>query len=140
MPEQPQPEPPRPTANISRKLGITATTLIILPVILPWPLWGLENLWIGPLDYAAWQQCRSFYCPAAAHWETLATYMILGPSMLLAAASFLLGWIGLLRSRRYPISQGNRPLFWASFWCGILWFIILEVFLQIFLAVAGGTL
>lgn len=140
MPEQPQPEPPRPAEKESRKLGVTATALIILPVILPWPLWGLENLWIGPLDYAAWQQCRAFYCPAAAHWETLGTWLILGPSMLLAAASFLLGWIGLLRSRRRPTSQGNKSLFWVSFYLGLLWICIFGVILQFFLDIAGQTL
>ncbi len=36
-----------PTTNISRKLGIAAIALIILPVILPWPLWGLASLWLA---------------------------------------------------------------------------------------------
>lgn len=140
MAEQTSPEPARPTEKRSWKLAVAATALIILPLILPWPLWSLEYLWIGPLDHAAWQQCRSFYCPAAAHWETLGTWLILGPSMLLAAASFLLGFLGLLRSNRHPTSPKNRSLFWANFWCGILWFVILAVFLNIFLAAAGATI
>jgi hypothetical protein len=127
-------------ARRSRKLAAAVTILAILPVILPFPLWGLESLWIGPLDAAAWESCRAFYCPAAAHWETLATYLILGPSMLLAAASFLLGFIGLERSLRHPTSSGNRLLFWVSFYLGLVWLFIFGGILLFFLSIAGGTL
>ena len=140
MSEQAASEPAPPAERASRKLAAAVAVLAILPVILPFPLWGLERLWIGPLDDAAWAQCQAFYCPAAAHWETLGTWLVLGPSMLLAAAWFLLGFLGLLHSRRHPTPPGNRSLFWASFWCSILWFFILLIFLNIFLAVAGATL
>jgi hypothetical protein len=136
MPADAEHEPAPPTTNISRKLGITAIALIILPVILPFPLWGLASLWIGPLDYAAWEQCRSFYCPAAAHWESMEMFLTIGPSMLIAAASILLGMLGL-RSKRLSTLPGDRPLFWASFWCGILWFVILGVILQLLVSIAG---
>lgn len=137
MSEQIDPEPPRTAATRSRKLTGAVTALVILPVILPFPLWGLERLWIGPLDAAAWASCRAFYCPAAANWETLGTYLVLGPSMLLAGALFLLGFIGLLHSRRHPTSRENRSLFWTSFYCGLLWIFIFGIILQLFLDIAG---
>lgn len=140
MAEQTSPEPARPTEKRSWKLAVAVAALTILPPILPFPLWSLERLWIGPLDAAAWEQCRAFYCPAAAHWETLGTFLVLGPSMLLVTASILLGFLGVLYSRRHPTLPGNVLMFWVSMSLGALWASILMVILQFFLAVAGGTL
>ena len=82
MSEQTEPEPLRPAATRSRTLTIAVRVLALLPLLLPLPLYLFELLWIGPLDHAAWEQCRSFTCPAATHWEHLAWMLVLGPSLL----------------------------------------------------------
>ena len=121
MPEQMEPEPPRPAATRSRKLGITVTILALLPVILPLPLWGIESLWIVPLAAAAWESCRAFYCPAAEHWEHLEWILALGPSILIAVGSILLGYIGLFLARWHPTSPENVTLLRTSITCGFIW-------------------
>src|SRR5579859_4612644 len=116
-------------AHKSWKLAAAVTILAILPLILPFPLWGLESLWIGPLDAAAWESCRAFYCPAAAHWEHLAWMLVLGPSILVGAASILLGYIGLFLSRWRPTSPENVTLLRTSITCGFIWAVIFGVIL-----------
>lgn len=111
MPEQPQPEPPRPAARRSRKLPIAVIILAILPLILPFSIVGLAQLRIGPLDNVA-------------NWDSLAGFLLLGPSILVAAASILLGCIGLFYSHRRPTSPKNMALFWMSVICGSAWSIL----------------
>ncbi len=131
-----------PTSHVGRswKLTVAAILLAILPPLLPFPLYGLEQLWIGPLDSAAWQQCRAFYCPQAADLERLGAFLVLGPSLLVALALMLLGWIGAMHAHSHPTSSGNRDLFRGSVAFGVIWIALFGCILSFSLSLAGGTL
>ena len=111
MSEQAEPEPPLPAEKESRKLPIAVIILAILPLILPFSIVGLAQLRIGPLDNVA-------------NWDSLAGFLLLGPSVLVAGASILLGCIGLFHSRRRPTSPKNMALFWMSVIGGSAWAIL----------------
>ncbi len=78
MPEDAEGETPLPAARRSRKLPRAGIILAVLPLILPFPLWQLQLQWIAPISSAAWQQCRSFYCPDVLYWEGLGWLLVLG--------------------------------------------------------------
>lgn len=111
MPEDAEYAPPRPAEKESRKLTIAVIILAILPLILPFSIVGLAQLRIGSLDNAT-------------NWDSLAEVLLLGPSVFVAAASILLGCIGLFHSRKHPTSPKNMALFWISVICGSAWAIL----------------
>jgi hypothetical protein len=138
MPKDADPETSLPAARRSRKLARAGLILGILPVVLPWPLWGLELLWIGPIDYATWEQCQNFYCPAAIPWEQLACILILGPSILGSVAAMVCGYIGIIHWPRYPTEK--LTLFNVSVALGALWTFIFLIIFSMFFSIAGQTL
>lgn len=115
-----QPPMPRAAAR-SRKLTTTAIILMILPLLLPFPFYGLAALWIGPAVKEQLLQCASFDCPAAIAWLRLGWFLVLGPSILVGVTSMLLGSIGLFRMRWHPTSPENEDLFQVSVIGGFVW-------------------
>jgi hypothetical protein len=128
---------PRAAAR-SWELTVTVIILTILPLLLPFPLYRLELLWIAPIDDAAWQQC-GFVCPAAQYVESLAYLLILGPSLLVAVAAVLVGTFGLVRARRHPTSLRKRTLLKVSVICGGVWSGIFGCLLVFAISVLAGT-
>lgn len=127
-----------PAVRRSRKLARAGMLLGVLPVLLPFPFWGLEILWIAPIARAQWAQCRLFTCPPAAGWERLGALLVLGPSILVAVAALVCGYIGIIHWPRYPTEK--KRLFYVGFALGMLWAVIFGMFLLIELSIAGETL
>ena len=132
MSEQVDPASPPPAARRSKMLTVGVVTLLILPLVLPFPFNGLADLLFDPAGAAAWQACQSFDCPAALNLSRLAVCFALGPSILVAVASILLGTIGLVRTRRHPTSPKNVSLFRTSILGGAIWVVLLGLILWLF--------
>jgi hypothetical protein len=113
--------------------------LLLLPLVLPFPFWGVERLWIGPVIYEKMLACASFDCPPAVDWDRLAWIVVLGPSLLMAVASILLGMIGLFRARWHPISPEQEWLFHGSVIGGFVWALIFGCLLWFGIAVLALT-
>lgn len=130
MPEQDTPQSVLQAAKRSRKLHVSVIALAILPLVLPFPFYGLAVLWIRPVIEEIYSGCASFDClnatyPVVTSWLDLWCLLVLGPSLLVALASILLGTIGLIRARRHPTSPENKNLFSASVGCGLIWAVLL---------------
>jgi hypothetical protein len=136
--DAPQTAPP--AGSGTRKLAVTVIVLAILPLLLPVPFYGLAALLIGPMDYAAWEQCASFNCPTATYLERLAWLLVLGPSILVAGGAILLGTIGLIRAQWFPTSSKQHDLFVGSVSCGVVWTVIVGSILWFGLSVLAGTI
>lgn len=120
---------PHAEAGRSQKLTKAVIWLAILPLVLPLPFYGIVYQW-GAAHAPA---CLDFTCQALTDWERLVWLLVLGPSMLVAVTSILLGTIGLVRARRHPISFENKNLLLSSVVLGVLWAGILGcVFLVLF--------
>jgi hypothetical protein len=117
----------------------TATIFLLLPLVLPFPFWGLELLWIGPKLHEQVLACASFDCPSAVYWDRLAWIVVLGPSLLVAVLSLLLGMIGLLRARWHPISPEQEWLLHGSVIGGFVWALIFGSLLWFGVAVIALT-
>ena len=139
MSEHPTPQATPTAGRRSRKLTAVVLILGLLPLVLPVPLVGLAHLWIAPVIAAKIQACASFYCPPADDWARLSYLVILGPSLLVAVASLLLGSIGLFRSRQHPTSPANTSLFAASMCCGAVWVGIFGCLLWVSLTILALT-
>ena len=134
------PEPEKPWAKPlaaprSRRVTAAAITLVFLPLILPFPFWGVVRLWIGPVIEEKVLACASFDCPAAVDWDRLAWIVILGPSFLVAVGYMLVGIIGLIRARWHPISPEQEWLFHGSVIGGFVWALLFGLLLWIGIAV-----
>ena len=105
----------------SRRVTVAAIILLLLPPLLPFPFWGLANLWIGSTVEEKVLACASFDCPAAVDWYRLTWLVILGPSFLVAVIFMLFGMIGLFRARWRPISPEQEWLFHGSVIGGLVW-------------------
>jgi hypothetical protein len=121
-------------------LIVAAILLVILPPLLPCPLYALEQLWIAPIASAAVQQCKAFYCPAAVEPERLGTLLVFGPSVLIAVASIFFGFINIERSKRRPTSQKEAVLLGATVVLGLTWGVFFGFMLWFWMYLAGGTL
>ena len=124
MAEQDVQTPAPHAAERSEKLTKAVIWLAILPLVLPIPFYGIAHVQIGPMENEAWSHC-GFDCPGATYWERIFWLVVLGPSMLVAVASILLGTIGLIRARRHPTSPENINLLQGSIISGVVWAIIL---------------
>ncbi len=134
----PEPEKPWATPHAaprSRRITIAAILLVLLPLVLPFPFWGLERLWIGPVIEEKVLACASFDCPAAVDWDRLAWIVVLGPSFLVAVGYMLLGIIGLIRARLRPISSEQEWLFYGSVIGGFVWALLFGFLLWLGIAV-----
>ena len=131
-----------PTSHEGRswKLTVAAILLVILPPLLPSPLYALEQLWIAPIASAARQQCESFYCQAAVEPERLGALLVFGPSVLFAVASVFFGFITIERSKRRPTSQKEAFLLGATVVLGLVWAVFFGFMLWFWMYLAGGTL
>lgn len=130
MPEQDTPQSILQAATRSRKLHVSVIALAILPLLLPFPFYGLAVLWIRPVIEETYSGCASFDClnatyPVVTYWLELWCLLVLGPSILVALASILFGTIGLIRARRRPTSPENKSLFSVSVECGLVWAVLL---------------
>jgi hypothetical protein len=125
LPEAQTAQATPPATPGSRRLGAVVITLVLLPLVLPWPFMGLAHLWIGPEAAARWQECQSFDCPAALDLDKLAAFLVLGPSMLVAMISLLLGVIGLFWTRGRSPSPKTVDWFKTSVGCGLVWMLLL---------------
>lgn len=125
MPEHAEPATPLPAVRRSRKLTAAVVILAILPLLLPFPFYLLNVVWIGPIINEKMLECVSFDCSAALDLERLEVLLILGPSILAAVASLLLGYIGRFQARRRPTSPENAALFMVSITCGYAWAVLL---------------
>lgn len=124
MAELAKPETSLPPARRSKKLVIIATTLDILPLVLPAPFFGLDRLWIAPMYNANLQACPLRDCPVLKTLHILET-LILGPSILVALASILLGVIGLIRIHQRSIAQNQAGTFQLSVVSGVAWVLLM---------------
>lgn len=118
-----------PAAPRSKTLTVVVVTLLLLPLVLPVPFFGLNRLWIGPVYDAQLQACPSYDCPILVTLNRLSAILILGPSLLVAVAAFLLGTIGLFRRRWHPTSPNHEGLFGVSMVCGAAWVVLLGLML-----------
>lgn len=105
----------------SRKLLVAVILLAILPLLLPFPFYGLAQQRIFPAAGEALQQCTDFTCQAATDLEQRGWLLVLGPSFLVALASVLVGMIGLTWARLHPTSPKNMTLFWIIVTWGVIW-------------------
>ena len=140
MPEHAEPATPPPAVKTSWKLAVAVIVLALLPLVLPFPLHFISGQWLGPIDDAQWEQCKSFGCSPAGDTERLWALLSLGPSMLFALASILLGVIGLCRSRWHQTSQKSVGWFCVSCALGTLWAVVFGVVLWWAFLLAGTTL
>ena len=125
MSEQAKLETPLPPVRRSKKLVAAVATLAFLPLVLPVPFLGLARLWLNPIIDAKMQACASLDCPAAFTLDQLSVFLILGPSVLVAVASILLGVIGLIRVHRRSIAQEQAGIFMVSVVIGAAWVLLL---------------
>ncbi len=114
--------PASPAARSSWKLVIAAILLVILPPLLPFPLYLLEQLWIAPTASAAWEQCKAFYCAAAVAPERLGALLVWGPSVFIAVASMFFGYITIERSHRRGAQLRRKKPFYLE----LAWFLALS--------------
>lgn len=138
-----EPYPPEATpqaAPRSRKLAAAVMTLGILPALLPLPLYVWYLQWLAPVIQAHRLQCPSFTCPAMHSWDSLGWLLVLGPEILVALASVLLGYSGLWRSRWHPISPGNLALLRASVTWGVVWTVLFGCMLLVGITAFAGTI
>jgi hypothetical protein len=134
MSEQAQLETPLPPARRSKKLVIIATTLAFLPLVLPVPFVGLARLWIEPVYEAKLQACPLRDCSDLLTLDRLSMILILGPSVLAALASILLGIIGLIRMPlRTTAPNDIDTTLMFSVIVGILWLVLLGCVLWLYL-------
>ncbi len=105
-------------------MTIVVVSLLILPLLLPWPLLLLEIQWIGPMIHEALLACASFYCPAATDLDQQGGQLVVGPSLLVASISLLLGLFGLIYTHWRPTSPKNTNLLTVSMICGFVWIVI----------------
>lgn len=124
------------TAARSRKLLVAVIILAILPLLLPFPFALLTLKWIVPVIVPEWSQC-SAHCPPSTYGERLEWLLILGPSLLVAVASLLLGTLGLVRARWRLPSPKNRVLLRASVTCGVVWVLLLGCMYWVIFEIAG---
>jgi hypothetical protein len=117
-----QPATPRAPAR-SRTLTSAVILLAMLPMVLPFPFALIALQRIYPVFQEQLSQCVSLDCQGqiGTHWEHLGWLLVLGPSLLVAVASILLGTIGFIRARWYPTLPEHKVLFAASVACGVLW-------------------
>jgi hypothetical protein len=116
-------------------VAATATILLLLPLVLPFPFWGLERLVIAPMIQEQVLACAAFDCPAAVDWDRLGWVVILGPSFLVAVVSMLLGMLGLFRARWHPILPDQEWLFYGSAIGGFVWALFFGCLLWVSIAV-----
>jgi hypothetical protein len=127
------------TERRSRKLTVVVLLLAVLPLVLPPLLTGFVTLWLTPIIGAQIQACASLDCPPAVDLDRLGSLLTLGPSLLVAVASLLLGSIGWVRSHRLPLSRANQSLFVVSVACGVVWAAIFGCLLWGELAIVAPT-
>lgn len=108
----------------TRKLIATVIVLALLPLVLPFPVALIALKWVLPAMVPEWLQCPT-YCPPSTDGDRLEWLLILGPSLLVAVASILLGIIGIFRERWAPLSPKRRALFRASVALGAVWVVLL---------------
>lgn len=121
-PDTPQTAPH--AAERSERLLVATFLLAILPLVLPFPFYSLAQQWIFPVAGVALQQCTDFTCQAATDVERQAWLLVLGPSILVAMASILVGTMGLTLARWHPTSPKNRALFRIIVTCGVTWAVL----------------
>ena len=121
MSDQTKPETPLAPAGRSKKLTFAVVILLILPLVVPFPLYNLAQMWLFPIAREELQQCTDFVCQAATDWERRAWLLVLGPSILAALLSILLGSGALVWMRRHTISPKNVALLWTIVIGGIIW-------------------
>lgn len=124
------------TAARSWKLTAAVISLAILPLLLPFPFALIELKWIAPVVQAQWPHCGAD-CPPAIYWLRLGWLLVLGPSLLVALASLLLGTFGLIRARWRATSPKNRALLQASVTCGALWILLLGCMYWVIFEITG---
>lgn len=125
MAEQAKPETSLPRVHHSKKLVAAVATLAFLPLVLPVPFIGLDRLWIEPAYEAKLQACASWDCPAAFRLDQLSVFLILGPSVLAALTSILLGIIGRIRIHKRSTAQEQAGVFTLSVVIGAAWVLLL---------------
>lgn len=135
MSAQAEPEVPLPAAHRSKTLTAVVVILLLLPLVLPVPFVGIARLWLEPMIQAKRQACASLDCPAAFTLDQLSVLLILGPSLLVAVVTFLLGTIGLIRRRWHPTSPNHEGLFGISMVGGAAWVVLLGLLLWVILTV-----
>ena len=129
-----------PAVKTSWKLPVAVIVLALLPLVLPFPLHFISGQWLGPIDNAQWELCKSFGCSPAGDTERLWALLSLGPSMLFALASILLGIIGLRRSRWHQTSPKSVGWLRVSCALGALWAVVFVLVLWWDFLLAGTTL
>jgi hypothetical protein len=117
-------ETPLAPAGRSKKLTVAVVVLLLLPVVLLFPFYDLAQVWIFPMAAEELQQCTDFICQAATDWERQAWLLVLGPSILAALLSILLGSGALIWMRGHTISPKNVSLLWTLVFGGIIWALI----------------
>jgi hypothetical protein len=81
-----------PSARRSWTLTLTVLLLLFLPLVLPTPCYNLAQQWIFPMVRTQLDRCdHNPICSIATDEARWAWLLVLGPSMLVAGASVLLG-------------------------------------------------
>lgn len=111
-------------------------SLAILPLLLPFPFALLTLKWIVPVIVPEWSQCP-LNCPPSTYGERLEWLLILGPSLLVAVTSLLLGTLGLVRARWRAISPKRRVLLRTSVTCGVVWILLFGCMYWVIFEITG---
>jgi hypothetical protein len=92
-------------------------------MVLPFPFALVALQRIYPVFQEQLSQCASLDCQiqTGTYWEHLGWLLVLGPSLVVAVVSILLGTIGFIRARWYPTLPEHKVLFTASVVCGVIW-------------------
>lgn len=114
-------------------------SLAILPLLLPFPFALVELKWLYPIFQEHLQQCASFDCGITTEtdWERLGWLLVLGPSLLVAVTSLLLGTLGLVRARWRAISPKRRVLLRTSVTCGVVWILLFGCMYWVIFEITG---
>jgi hypothetical protein len=133
MSEQAEPETTLPAARHSKKLEVAVLILALLPIVLPIPFLGLNSLWIEPVYEAKLQACPLRDCSDVLTLGRLSMILILGPSVLAALASILLGIIGHIRIHKCSTAPEQTGVFTVSVVIGTAWVLLLGCVLWLYL-------